>query len=396
MALLCVRIFPVSSSKHYSVREMTTKTQTGKHVFRRRQQQNNKKSKVINQNFKVLNTINLSVYNIVQGISSRVEAIFGKVRVSMRPLVTTLHKTLFKYIVMNNTITFQTLKSISLELGIKDATKTHLLNAFAKRYVEKSLLLAMYYVEHINTKISSAEYRHMETTTYGNRKYPLLMLKFISIIGFNKRVQRFGENSSFLEIDREVFKYPAVRISGGVEVDFKKIESDQDFIMDLENLVNATELIDTNLNQVVDLCSDFPVYDNLLSCIPTEVNGVRGVLHSTNIPTEIELCESILFGLSYNITGVPEHLVGSIFYSVPEIYDQLLGIKYWENLLGGKSIPTESKLVSSAPDYDTDAYKEIANRPSTISTIVKDDSMKGTLVPEIPRPVPKEGGDKTG
>jgi len=375
MALLIVRTSSVFSFRHFDVKYMSTKTQNGKHFFKTRQSKskNTRNSeKVINQKFKALNTINLSVYNIVPGLSSKVEAIFGKVKVALKPLIVDLHNSLFKYLVMNNTLTFQILRSLSNELSMKDATKVHILNGFAKRYVEKSLLLAMYYVENINTKISSAEYRHMETTTFGNRKYPLLMLKFISLLGFNKRVQRFGENSSFIEIDRSEFVYPATRKVKGVDEEFKLIEDDQSFIIDLENLVNASELVDSNLLQTIDLCSDFPVYENLLSCIPVSGKGRRGVFHSTNVPTEFELCESILLGISYSITDIPDHLIGSIFYDVPENFNQLLGIRYWENLLGGKAIRVESKLASSAPEFDSGTYKELANRPSSISTIVKD------------------------
>lgn len=385
MALLCVRVFPAFTSRHNCVREMSTNNRNGKHVFKRQQKTNSKnKNKVINQSFKALNTINLSVYNIVQGLSSRVEVIFGRVKVSVKPMIVTLAKTLFKFVIMNNTMTYQSLKSLSLELGLKDANKVNILNAFSKRYVEKSLLLAIYYVKYINTRISSAEYRHMETTTFGVRKYPLLMLKFISLIGFNKRVQRFGENSSFLEIDRETFTFPSTKISKGEIIDFEEIKDDMGFIVDLENLVNASELVDANLLQSIDLCTDFPVYDNLISCIPCEINGVRGVKHSTSVPTEIELCESILFGINYKITDVPEHLIGSIFYQVPEVYDQLLGIRYWENILG-KTIPTESKLVSSAPDFDSGTYKEIANRPSSISTITQGEVKESVLDQDLLR-----------
>jgi len=326
----------------------------------------------VTKRFKYLFTRPESRYEFIKGIPSKSEVFVGKVSVYYAPKFDKLWKTLVSYVLANFQFNHEKRRDISTELNMYgQSSRVQVAKKLGKALFERSLACAEYYVNNVFT-----DYDHRIVGLSGKVKLPLLFLRFCGILDQNNKSEIIPGSKSYLFISPSGYELPdeietnkkpknyskllkskKVKATDIFTRPRMKIQSPSDFLEQLVLLRNLCDIWDPTLNIDFDIQDQKPDNVSFLSCLTSEKDGKFEITLSDNHASELDICESVLFQPTYDISGVPNHIKGNITYNVDSEMIDYLGLRYWESVFGEKGITSTSRLeVSSVESSSTKAH----------------------------------------
>lgn len=325
--------------------------------------------------FKFISSKQRQRYELVRNIPSKSEVFLGRVTSSYVPQFERLHKSLVSYTLANFQFNHEKRRDISTELEMKgNPTRVQVAKKLGKSMFELALACAEYYTQNVLNELE-----HREVGLDGKIKLPILFLRFCGILDRKNRTEKLDSSDSYLFIRSKGVSLPdLIRTSkkpkywdelvkdGIVDSDGPfyryrtKIFDPDDFVENLIKLRNIFEILDPSMNVDFNIYEDKPVTTSFLSCLVSESDDSYAVIHSETLPSELDVTESILFGVKYEIRKLPAHCQGNILYNIPKDMSHYLGLRYWECVFGEKGITAVSRLETSSFSFDPGkAYKQL-------------------------------------
>lgn len=332
------------------------------------------KSKAVK--FKYLFTREDKRFEFVKGIPSKSEVFVGRVEVSYKPNFSKLWKTLVSYVLANFQFTHEKRRDVSAELNMFGSpSRVQVAKKLGKSLFERSLACAEYYVNHIFN-----DYDHRVVGLSGKVRLPILFLRFCGLLDQNQKSEQMSNSKSYLFITPKGFELPSEIETNQRPKNFAKllrqgkvtkedsfsrprliIKSHSDFLEQLVLLRNLFDIMDPTMNVDFDIQDQIPDRLSFLSCIASESDGRINVLMSDNHPSELDICETVLFQPSYTISGVPTHCKGSISYGIDSEMLDYLGLRYWESVFGEKGVTSTSRIEVSSVDGSAPRVHSLLN-----------------------------------
>lgn len=314
-------------------------------------------------------------YELVQGIPSKSEVYVGKVRTFYKPMFEVLRQSLTSYILANYQFEHMRRRDLGIELGVgPHARRVDVAHRLANYLVERSIALAEYYSESIQT-----EQDHANVGLLGLTNLPIFFLRFSAMLTKEQKAFPIPESSSYVFLDPQGYELPdkvLTRVKqesqspdaqGYFKRDRFKITDKFNFVKELALLRNLCGILDPTLNLNFNIYETMPVLDSLLSCDVRMNNGID-VIHSETLPSMLDTTESILFGVRYEIEGIPRYLQGTMIYQIDKEMLQYLGLKYWESVIGLKGITSTTRIESIAQPMSESIASSILNIPESVSS----------------------------
>jgi len=288
-------------------------------------------------------------YNLIKNVPCIIRPFVGGVKLIIRPKFELMRETLGVYFSNHVDFDFNKLRLLKSELGLHgDFKRTDVISSLSNRYIEWTASLAKYFVQKVT------EHKHLVLhDLLGDVPLPIMFVRFVSLYRNINRVRQIPNttNHIYTELDKIEFPDSVITDKSKQEQNIRPILEINDpikFKEYLDTIININKILGTDYNINFNLEKHQTALDCLLSCIITEDKTIT-IRHSEQLPTEKDICDTFMYGISYEMTDIPNNYIGDLKYELPEGYERYLATRFWDLTMNS----TDVTITTTVEKYGT-------------------------------------------